>query len=119
MRCVTLEIKTDWSLTLFLNWKTYRLKDASPQFHKEKTSNKTKVIESTEVTDIRTYLSFGISDASASDSDKTKRNKDTYIAFTLSSGPWTWPVTVPWLVFLTQPTTPSFLASSSVYWFEK
>ena len=87
MRCVTLEIKTDRSLTLFLNLKIYSLKDASHQFHKQKPSNKTEVIESTEVIDIRTYLSSGISDASVSDSSKTKRNKDTYIAFTLSSGP--------------------------------
>lgn len=38
-----------------------------------------------------------------------------FMELTFSSGPCTWPVTVPLLVFFTQPTTPIFLASPSVY----
>lgn len=43
----------------------------------------------------------------------------THMESTFSSGPCTWPVTVPLLVFFTQPTTPLFLASPSVYWFQE
>lgn len=46
-------------------------------------------------------------------------NLATYMELTFSSGPCTWPVTVPLLVFFTQPTTPIFLASPSVYWFRR
>lgn len=44
-----------------------------------------------------------------------RRNLRTHISLTFSGGPWTWPITVPCLVFFTQPVTPSFLAWSSVY----
>jgi hypothetical protein len=43
----------------------------------------------------------------------------THMELTFSAGPCTWPVTVPLLVFFTQPTTPIFFASSSVYWFQE
>lgn len=39
----------------------------------------------------------------------------TYMSSTLSCGPWTWPMTVPCLVFFTQPLSPRLLAWSSVY----
>lgn len=44
-----------------------------------------------------------------------KTQTPTYISLTFSGYPCTCPTTVPCLVFFTQPVTPSFFASASVY----